>query len=118
MTHPLYVPTIDASGKLFPSIRAAAREHGVSPFTISRHLNRHGDLTRLGMGQSRPGCQNASKPFHIGDRVFPSRLRAASELGISPSQLYRWTRKNASASMKDRLLVAIMAYDAKDRRAA
>ncbi|MDF3607538.1 NUMOD1 domain-containing DNA-binding protein [Paracoccus sp. DMF-8] len=112
MTHPLYVRTIDATNTVHPSIRAAARAHGVSRRTVAYHLDTYGDLSRLGRGKARPGCQNASKVTVIFGREFPSRVAAAKHLGISISQFNRWTRPDASAAMRDMLMAAMMRAEA------
>ncbi|SFX48364.1 hypothetical protein SAMN04244548_01202 [Paracoccus pantotrophus] len=108
-------PTLDASDTLHPSIRAAARAHGVTRRTVAYHLDTHGDLSRLGSGQSRPRCQNAAKVTRIGPHEFRSRVEAAKWLGISVSQFNRWAHPNAKASLKDRFMAALMQAD---RRAA
>ena len=111
----ILVPVIDQNGKKHPSIRACARAHSVNRLTVAYHLDQHGDLSRLGLGQSRPGTQNAAKPIRIGQHEYPSRVRAAEALGISVSQLNRWTSPKASPAMQDMLLAAVMQAD---RRAA
>lgn len=112
MTHPHCVPTIDATNTMHPSITAAARAHGVNRMTVAYHLNTHGDLSRLGRGNARPGCQNAAKRTVIFGREFPSRVAAAKALGISIDQLKRWTRPDASNAMRDMLVAAMMRAEA------
>ena len=111
MTHPLYVPTLDSRGVTHPSIRACARAHGRASHTVAYHLDTHGDLSRLGTGKSRPGCQNAAKALRLGRHEFPSRVAAAKALRISVPQLYRWTHPTATPVMRDMLMAALMAYD-------
>lgn len=110
MTHPLYVQTIDKHDRKFPSIRATARAYRVSRMTVAYHLDTHGDLSRLGMGNRRINPQNAAKQTVLGPHSFPSRVKAAKALGISLSQLNRWTNANASPAMRDMLMAALMAY--------
>lgn len=99
-------------GKTYFGIRAVARAHGVSRKTVAYHLDTHGDLSRLGRGKARPGCQNAAKRTAIFGREFPSRVAAARHFGISISQFNRWTRPDASAAMRDMLLAAMMRAEA------
>ena len=79
-------------------------------------LNKHGNLDRLGMGRgrhhtNRSGGQNR-KPVTLFGRQWSSRTALAAEAGHSISTVTRWLNRGDN----DRLLVALMAADA--RRAA
>ena len=112
MTQP--VPAI-VRGQHFPSIRAACRHFGIPYSNAKYHLNRWGHLDRIGTGQYRASYPDNRKPITIYGRVFASRTDAAAALGISVSQLRRWSASDASPALQDALLAAVMAYD---RRAA
>lgn len=107
-------PVIGPDGVIHPSQAAACRAHGISKTTIRYHLNRHGNLSRFGSGNSRPGIQNAAKPVTIGAMKWPSREKAAEDLGISPHQLKRWISPKATPAMLEMLTSAVMRRLARD----
>lgn len=114
--HPLYVTTVDSKGNVFPSLRACARAYGRHHKAVSYHLNAHGNLDRLGMGQARPGTQNAAKPFAIGSVTWPSMTKAAKDLGLTMASLRRRVSPNASPALKDDLFARLMARQAKPKK--
>lgn len=118
MTHPLYVPVIDAKGRRYPSIRACARAYGVHRRTVAYHLDTYGNLERLGMGQVRINPPSRAKQVKLGANTWPSRAAAADAMNISAKTLLRWTRPNATPEMREKLFHALMAYDARQRTAA
>ena len=94
--------------KVFKSQSAAARALGVSTSTISYHLNRHGDLSRI--GKPRGGTTGGNKvPVRIGPRTWPSRSDFFRYLGITEGVGRNWIR----CGYADRLLAALMAADAR-----
>lgn len=111
-------PVVGPCGQNFPSQAAACRAFGISRTTLQYHLNTHGDLSRFGMGKSRPNCQNAAKALTIGSLTWPSRAAAARDLGISYYQLIHWISPKASPIMREKLAAAMMrhiaARDAED----
>ena len=103
-------PVTGPCGQRFPSQAAACRAFGISKTTLQYHLNTHGDLSRFGMGKSRPNCQNAAKALTIGSLTWPSRAAAAGDLGISYHQLIHWISPKASPVMRDKLAAAMMRH--------
>lgn len=101
-------------GVTFRSQKEAAIWAGVTPSAISTRLAATGTLERIGLkchgGQH--GNQAAARKIKIGNTTFPSRTIAAKELGISRYQLNRAISPKATTAMKERLLVAIMRYEA------
>ena len=118
MTHPLYVPVIDAKGRRYPSIRACARAYGVHRRTVAYHLDTYGNLERLGMGPVRINPQNRAKQIKIGAHTWPSRTAAAKDLNVHAATVHRWTRPNATPEMREKLFHALMAFEARQRTAA
>ena len=109
-------PVIGPDGREYPSQAAAAQHFGVNPGTIIKHLNRYGDLSRL--GKTRDGNQNRAVPLTIGNITWPSRIIAAQELGVTRMQLKHWLSDKASAGMKGKLAAAVMRYIATKDSAA
>ncbi len=107
-------PVVMPDGRVFPSQAEACRKLGVTKRNLQYHLNTHGELGRLGYGKSRPNCQNAAKPFRIGPHEWPSRVSAAHALGISISQLNRWTGPKSTPVMREMLLGVVMAYGVRE----
>lgn len=103
-------PVIGPCGTVFPSQAAACRAFGISKTTLRYHLDTHGNLSRFGMGKSRPGCANAKKPLTIGGATWPSRMEAAEALGISYSQIRRWASPSATPAMREQLAAAVMRW--------
>ena len=101
-------PVTGPDGQHYPSQAAACRVFGISKTTLQYHLNTHGDLTRFGMGKARRNCQNAAKALTIGTVTWPSRVAAARDLGISISQLQRWTSPKATPVMHEALAAAML----------
>lgn len=105
------------NGKCYPTIKAAAAASGFSPATLFGHLRRYGNLDRLGVGRGgNPGNKAGSKEFHFGTLKWPSRVRAAKELGICSNTLARWSGPGATQAQQDKLLAAVMAYEARQYR--
>ena len=118
MTHPLYVPVIDAKGRRYPSIRACARAYGVHRRTVAYHLDTYGNLERLGMGKARINPQHRAKPMNLGAYTWSSRTAAAKDLNLDATTLFRWTRPSATPEMREKLIHALMAFEARQRTAA
>lgn len=103
--------TID--GVTYPSQSEAARQLGISTSCISYHLNRHGGFSRF---RKPAGGRNGGlkKPVTIGNRTWPSQMALARYLGISEECLRWWTKQNHA----EKIMVALLAADAKQKRAA
>lgn len=72
--------------RAWPTMKAAARELGVAPNTISKHLARHGNLDRVGSRKGpRPGTfiPSRAKPVCVGGHNWPSITAMARDLGVS-----------------------------------
>lgn len=101
-------PVVDKNGTWYPSQRAFLKAAGIAMPTLQYHLNRHGNLNRVGMGNSRPGNRSAARKTRVGCRSFVSRKAAAEWLGISIYQFNRWTRASASPRCRDMLMAAYL----------
>ncbi|RNF32931.1 hypothetical protein A7A09_019145 [Paracoccus methylarcula] len=107
------------NGRGYPSIRAVAKAVGLTPEAVSHHLAKYGNLDRLGIGSiGSPGNPGNSMPFRFGDLSWPSRGRAARDLGVSQKSLMRWSGPNATAQQRDKLMAAVMAYRSRQHRRA
>lgn len=96
----------------FGSQLAAARAIGKSKSAITYHLNRHGNLDRLG---AQPGGPNNSrcKPVRVGPQEWPSRSALDRALGVPLGTVSRWIRSGEV----DALTGAVMRMN-KQRKAA
>ena len=101
-------------GVVFRSQKEAAQWAGVTPSAISTRLSHTGTLERVGLNLAggQIGNQANAKPLALGNTTFPSRTIAAKELGMSRDQLTRALSSRATTAMKERLLLAIMRYEA------
>lgn len=85
-------PVRGRDGELFASHKEAGAYYGVPPQTIGYHLDRYGNLDRVGAKPGVVGCQNAAKSLHLFGHVWPSRLQAARDLCLSKTKLYALLR--------------------------
>jgi hypothetical protein len=97
-------------GKVYASMSAAARAHGVTIKTCYAHLRRFGHLDHLGClprGRPRPDLR---RPVRIAGHFFPSVSAAATALGLD-----RKTIRNARTSdaARQTVLRALMLKEAK-----
>lgn len=105
----------------YPSIEAAARALGVHQSNICRHLALHGHAD--GVGLRKPGGQvgrrvkHLENPVKIGGREWHSRKALAEYIGWPPGRVVRAFGKSATTAMRDRVLAAVMAEDARRARA-
>ncbi|MFG6083901.1 hypothetical protein ACEUZ9_000136 [Paracoccus litorisediminis] len=100
-------------GRIYVGVRAVAQAAGVTEHTVSYHLNRHGNLDRLGVasGGNNGAC---GKPVELFGRCWRSRTALADYVGRSDSRVSRWIRVGRS----DLLLAALMRADARQAVAA
>jgi len=98
--------------RLYVGLRAVAEAAGVTDHTVSYHLNRHGNLDRLGVvpGGNGGACGKVVNAF---GRSWPSRTALAAYVGRSDGRVSCWIRQGRA----DLLLVALMAADARAGRA-
>ena len=84
---------VAANGDVYPSENAAARVLGIHGETVRYHLDRHGDLSRVGQNY-RGGCPNGGRktPFCAGGRSWPSVSAFARYAGVSRSTARRWVK--------------------------
>ena len=94
-------------GEIYVGISTVAKAAGVAEHTVSYHLNRHGNLDRLGVvhGGNRGAC---GKPVVLFGRRWPSRTALALYVGRCDSRVSCWIRQGRH----DLLLAAIMQADA------
>jgi len=93
-------------GQIYVGLRAVAEAAGVTEHTVSYHLNRHGNLDRLGVvsGGNGGACGKVVNAF---GRSWPSRTALAAHLGRSDSRVSRWVREGRA----DLLLAALIDAD-------
>lgn len=105
-------------GREYVGMRAVARAAGVTKAAVRYHLERHGNLDRLGAGQSRkgyPGWRSGNfAPVDKFGRHWPSQRALAREVGRPEGTVSWWIREGYD----DRLLAALMAADARKTAAA
>ena len=99
-------------GRRFRTQSEAAAALGVCKSTISNHLNRHGNLDRIG---ATPGgrAPRRCKPIKIGPREWESNAALERYLGVRPGRVYDWLRRGDM----ERLMGALMAADARAAQA-
>lgn len=99
-------------GVLYQSHKEAAEALGVSTSAISQRLRVRGDAETVGLGLKGAsiGNNNGSKEIEIWDMKFPSRTKAAELLGITRSQLTKWTSPKASKWQQNQLLIHALRY--------
>lgn len=78
----------------FSSQLEAARSAKRSKSAINYHLDRHGNLNRLG---AKPGGPNNSrcKPVRIGGQEWPSQSALDRALGVPLGTVSRWIKAGA-----------------------
>jgi hypothetical protein len=105
-TRPLGEPVRDRDGEIHPSHSAAAAALGVARQTISYHLSRHGDLTRL--GGKRGGLNLHGKRIELMGRSWRSMSALARELHVTRATVVYWI----DHGQRDKILAALMKADA------
>lgn len=105
-------------GREYHGMRAVAEAAGVTKSAVRYHLETHGNLDRLGAGQSRkgyPGWRSGNfAPVHKFGRYWPSQRALAREVGRPEGTVSWWIREGHD----DRLLAALMAANARKTAAA
>lgn len=99
-------------GVLYQSHKEAAEALGVSTSAISQRLRVNGNAETVGLGLKGAsiGNTNRAREIKIWDMTFPSRTKAAELLGISRSQLTKWTSPKASKWQQNQLLIHALRY--------
>ena len=105
---------VAANGNVYQSENAAGRALGISGETVRGHLNRHGDLSRVGQIY-RGGCRNGGKktPFIAGGRSWPSVSSFARYAGVPRTTARRWVKSGDLNS----IIAALIMADAKAAQA-
>lgn len=93
----------EAQGRSFSSQAEAARAFGVSTSVIHYHLQRHGNLDRLG-APAGGGKGGGRKPVRVGVHEWPSRAALANHLGMSVNTVAGWIRRGRT----ELLIAAVM----------
>lgn len=106
---PKECPCATPDGRQFRSQAAAASALGIHPRRITYHLDRYGDLSRIGQPQ-RHSKGGHPHPVRIGPREWPSRKALADHIGRQPATVRRWI----SQGHMECLLSALMAADARE----
>jgi predicted transcriptional regulator len=99
-------------GVLYQSHKEAAEALGVTTSAISQRLRVNGNAETVGLGLKGAsiGNTNRAREIKIWDMTFPSRTKAAELLGISRSQLTKWTSPKASKWQQNQLLIHALRY--------
>ena len=99
-------------GVLYQSHKEAAEALGVSTSAISQRLRVNGNAETVGLGLKGAsiGKTNRAREIKIWDMTFPSQTKAAELLGISRSQLTKWTSPKASKWQQNQLLIHALRY--------
>ena len=99
-------------GVLYQSHKEAAEALGVTTSAISQRLRVNGNAETVGLGLKGAsiGNTNRAKEIKIWDMTFPSQTKAAELLGISRSQLTKWTSPKASKWQQNQLLIHALRY--------
>lgn len=106
------LPVIGPDGTVYPSHGAAGAALGVSKRTIGYHLDRHGNLNRVGRVAARQN-HPMRKAVTLAGRQWPSVALLADYLGLHHETVRRWRR----VGDVERLLGALMKADAKAAQA-
>ena len=103
---------VEIRGVVYQSQKEAAEALGVCPSAISQRLRMKGsaDTVGLGLAGGALGNTNRAKEITIWDMTFPSRTIAAEKLGITRSQLNKWTSPKASKWQQNQLLLFALRY--------
>ncbi|WP_323717496.1 hypothetical protein [Paracoccus aminovorans] len=101
----------------YPSMEAAARALRVHQSNICRHLALYGHADNVGLrksgGQIGNRARHLENPIKIGSREWHSRKALANYIGWSQSKVVRAFGRQGSDAMRDRVLAAVMAEDAR-----
>ena len=99
-------------GVLYQSQKKAAEALGVSNSAISQRLRVNGNAETVGLGLKGAsiGNTNRARKITIWDMTFPSRTKAAELIGITRSQLNKWTSPKASKWQQNQLLIHALRY--------
>lgn len=102
----------------YHGIRAVASAAGVTPHVVSYHLNRHGNLDRLGIGRvgnwPKDGRGARKRAVERFGREWPTMTDLARYVGRPVTTVKLWLDNGDD----DRIFAALMAADARKTRAA
>ena len=105
-------------GQTYIGIAAVACAAGVQPHVVSYHLNRHGNLDRLGIGRvnnwPKDGRGARRRAVEMFGREWPSMSDLARYIGRPVTTVKLWLDNEDD----DRLFAALMAADARKTAAA
>lgn len=77
---------VSIRGVVYPTVRAAADQFGVTPDAIYQALRR-GTQDRVGLKSIRPTGKSCSRPVGLGPFMWESRRAAAKALGMKENTL-------------------------------
>lgn len=111
--------TADSLGIRPHTVHARLARAGMSVTTILRDYHRrvHGSTAGAVSGRVR-GAKMSGKAVALGSCEWPSRREAAAALGINLGTLKHWLKRTASPSSREKLAMAVAAYEASQRRIA
>lgn len=98
-------------GKEYIGVEAVAAAAGVKHNVVSYHLNRHGNLDRLGIGRTCNFPKSTGKKINVLGREWASRAEMGKYLGVHGSTVGRWLRDKKF----DQILGAVMAAEARQQ---
>lgn len=108
MTAPMQIK--DEDGKIYKSLVSFAREKGFAPRTVANHLDRHGNLSRLGKGPARGRIPKNAKPVEIMDMDFPSWAAASRFFGLSDKTLRTVVAGTATEMVMTKVAESVWRY--------
>ena len=96
-------------GVEYPSGKAAADALGVTPQTISYHLNFHGHADFVGAPSGlRENIKPAAKPIEWNGYSFPSTTEAARQIGVKRDVLRRFLEGKVSQKVREHVIGRLM----------
>ena len=86
--HPRAQPVRGPDGIIYPSQAEAARVFGVKPGTIFYHIDRYGDLSRLGTSSGTPVVWRGKR--------YTNAVQAANDAGVNSAAAYYQLRTHGN----------------------
>lgn len=78
--HHRATPVRGPDGQIYPSQAAVARAFGVHPGTVFYHIDRYGDLSRIGKGHGTPVVWRG--------KTYANAVEAANDAGVNSAAAY------------------------------